>query len=433
MTQLEDGTAGRTHWHGSEEAPATREPAVGYGGYAPRPAGLFPISRGIVDVTALPVPLQHVFDEFDQAATQPFVGLTSNGEVVPGLYPLQNTGISTAPIVDAANRYLSLLDAEQREQAVRPVNSPAWRAWINAFAPRPPTGVLLDAATPTQREAALSLFETALSPQGFTDLRTAMRINAALAHVAQGYEDTLREYMYWVTIFGEPSVEHPWGIQLFGHHAAVNIFITGSQLTIGPMFLGAEPRVVVGGTNDGLRAFDDERALALALMHSLSIEQRKTAVLSASIRWDDLPPELAHPTEGRMRGSVGRDNAIVPLDGLSASTLSEEQRGMLRSLIVRYIGRIPEEHARIRMAQVDEYLDETHFAWVGDVDPEKPFYYKVQSPVVFIELDCHSGIFLSNDDPEPFHVHTIMRTPNGNDYGRAWLQEYERGETPNDL
>jgi hypothetical protein len=230
--------------------------------------------------------------------------------------------------------------------------------------------------------------------------------------------------MYWVVVYGEPSAEHPWGIQLFGHHAAVNIFIVGSQLTIGPMFLGAEPRVVVGGTDDGLRAFDDEQALALALMRSLSSEQRERATLSTSVRWDDLPPELAHPTEGRMRGAVGRDNAIVPLDGISASEFTDEQRNMLRALIARYIGRLPEEHARLRLAQIDEHLDETSFAWAGDVDPEKPFYYKVQSAVVFIELDCHSGIFLSNDDPEPFHVHTIMRTPNGNDYGRAWLREY---------
>jgi len=46
----------------------------------------------------------------------------------------------------------------------------------------------------------------------------------------------------------------------------------------------------------------------------------------------------------------------------------------------------------------------------------QPFYYKIQSPVIFIELYAHSGIFLSNDDPEPFHIHNIIRTPNGNDY-----------------
>jgi len=33
-------------------------------------------------------------------------------------------------------------------------------------------------------------------------------------------------------------------------------------------------------------------------------------------------------------------------------------------------------------------------------------------------------VFLANDEPEPFHVHTIIRTPNGNDYGRDLLRQH---------
>jgi hypothetical protein len=36
---------------------------------------------------------------------------------------------------------------------------------------------------------------------------------------------------------------------------------------------------------------------------------------------------------------------------------------------------------------------------------------------VFIEFDHHAGVFLTNAEPAKFHVHTIVRTPNGNDYG----------------
>jgi hypothetical protein len=42
--------------------------------------------------------------------------------------------------------------------------------------------------------------------------------------------------------------------------------------------------------------------------------------------------------------------------------------------------------------------------------------------VILIEFDHHPGIFLDNDEPEPFHVHTIVRTPNGGDYGFGLLQ-----------
>jgi len=32
-------------------------------------------------------------------------------------------------------------------------------------------------------------------------------------------------------------------------------------------------------------------------------------------------------------------------------------------------------------------------------------------------------VFLSNDEPAPFHMHTVVRTPNGNDYGRELVRQ----------
>jgi Protein of unknown function (DUF3500) len=304
---------------------------------------------------------------------------------------------------------------------VLPVDAPQWRGWINAFAPKPPHGVLLDEASPQTREAAMAVVGAATSPQGFAQIRTAMRINQALGAIAPGYEDTLREFMYWFTVFGEPSTTEPWGFQLYGHHACVNVFVVGNQLTIGPMFVGAEPRVVESGEHAGLRAFDDELSLGLAVMASLTSDQRAQAVLSESVQWADLPAHLAHPTEGRMRGSVARDNAVVPTEGVRVSDLGDEPRARVRALIAHFAGRLPAEQAARKLAEVDAHLDDTTFAWAGAATEGAPFYYKVHSPVIFIELDAHSGIFLSNDDPEPFHIHTIVRIPNGNDYGRAYL------------
>jgi hypothetical protein len=36
----------------------------------------------------------------------------------------------------------------------------------------------------------------------------------------------------------------------------------------------------------------------------------------------------------------------------------------------------------------------------------------------------HRGIFLENNEPEKFHVHTMVRTPNGNDYGKDLLRQH---------
>jgi Protein of unknown function (DUF3500) len=42
--------------------------------------------------------------------------------------------------------------------------------------------------------------------------------------------------------------------------------------------------------------------------------------------------------------------------------------------------------------------------------------------VVLIEFDHQQGVVLNNNEPERFHVHAIVRTPNGNDYGMDLLR-----------
>ena len=78
---------------------------------------------------------------------------------------------------------------------------------------------------------------------------------------------------------------------------------------------------------------------------------------------------------------------------------------------------MPEGPRAARIAEVERHLADTHFCWIGGFSEDSPFYYRVQSPVVFIEFDHHAGVFLTNAEPAKFHVHTIVRTPNGNDYG----------------
>jgi hypothetical protein len=73
---------------------------------------------------------------------------------------------------------------------------------------------------------------------------------------------------------------------------------------------------------------------------------------------------------------------------------------------------------------VEEHLDETYFSWIGSMEENRPFYYRIQSPVIMAEFDHHSGILLSNKEPMTFHIHTIVRTPNGNDYGSDLLRQH---------
>ena len=48
--------------------------------------------------------------------------------------------------------------------------------------------------------------------------------------------------------------------------------------------------------------------------------------------------------------------------------------------------------------------------------------YPIESPVIFIAFDHHAGVFLTNDEPAKARGPTIVRTPNGNDYGIGLLR-----------
>jgi hypothetical protein len=106
----------------------------------------------------------------------------------------------------------------------------------------------------------------------------------------------------------------------------------------------------------------------------------------------------------------------------------------LVDLVAEYVGNMADGHARVRMDEVRAHLDETFFAWIGDTAPQAAFYYRVQSPVILIEFDHQGPIALPGprDVPTREHVHTVVRTPNGNDYGKELLrQHYEthRGDS----
>jgi hypothetical protein len=45
-------------------------------------------------------------------------------------------------------------------------------------------------------------------------------------------------------------------------------------------------------------------------------------------------------------------------------------------------------------------------------------------PVVLIEFDHHPGVAFDNVVPSRNHIHTVVRTPNGGDYGLDLLRQH---------
>jgi len=104
--------------------------------------------------------------------------------------------------------------------------------------------------------------------------------------------------------------------------------------------------------------------------------------------------------------------------------MSGKQKDLMHALIELYTGRARAGHAEIDFETAKKHLSETRFAWAGPCDDASPFYYKVQSPVIIIEFDHQSGTAFQGDEPTRHHIHTVVRTPNGNDYGKDLLRQH---------
>lgn len=359
---------------------------------------------------------QELFGGWAELAKAPFTGITTDGRIVPDLFSLQPSDAPTPEMIAAVTALLGCVLPEQRAAMSFPIDSDVWRQWQNTELYVEHYGLRLDEVTDSVREAVMGVLRASLSPKGYEISREVMRLNRFLGDLV-GSPAVLGEWSYTFSLFGTPSTNEPWGWQLFGHHLTLSCFVLGRQMVLTPTFLGAEPAYADSGPFAGTSLFEDEERAGLALMRSLSQEQQRRAIVAHSMVGGDLPPGRRHFADNLHVGGAHQDNRIVPYEGLQGSALSVAQRRQLLDLVAAYVAPLPAGPYAARMDEIERHLADTRFCWIGGHDPASPFYYRIQSPVVFIEFDHHAGVFLTNAEPAKFHVHTIVRTPNGNDYG----------------
>lgn len=345
---------------------------------------------------------------------EPFRGVTTDGTVVEGLFPLRSTGVSTEPLRLAAERFLAGLTASQRERTTFPADDIEWRRWNNVHR-YAREGVSFEEMSEQQRELGFDLMAAGLSAKGLQTSRDIMRLNGHLADIRENYEE-YGEYLYHLTVMGEPSATEPWGWQLDGHHLIINYFVLGDQVVMTPTFMGSEPVVALQGRFAGTAVLQDEQEAGLALMRALRPAQRRAAIIETE------------KVRNNALAQAFRDNLVLDFAGIRATELDAVQRAALLELMGRYVGNLAEGHARVRMEEVEARLDDTWFAWIGGTGGEDAFYYRVHSPVILIEFDHQLPVALPGPRvPGRAHIHTVVRTPNGNDYGKDLLrQHYER-------
>jgi hypothetical protein len=354
-------------------------------------------------------------EAYEEGGLGPFKGITTNGEIVPGLFDIRPTGASTEAVRNAAERFIATLTPVQLARTMYPVDDVEWRKWMNQhFYAR--QGVCFAEMTDAQREATFGLMRVTLSARGFELTRNIMRLNETLAEMSNDH-DFLGEWLYYIQVFGKPSATEPWGWKLEGHHAIINYFVLGDQVVMTPLFVGSEPARATSGKYKGTEVLQQEQNEGLLMLQSLPAAQQKQAVLNFS------------KTGNNNLTEAFKDNVVIDYAGLRTHDLAEPVRQRFRDLIHLYVSNMDDAHSRVKMDEVDRHLDNTWFTWIGGTQADSAFYYRVQSPVIAIEFDHQQPANLTkfaSDPKKPTqqHIHCVVRTPNGNDYGKDLLRQH---------
>jgi len=347
---------------------------------------------------------------------EPFRGVTTTGTPEAGLFTLKSTGVSTEPVRLAAVKFLAALTPGQRARSTFAVDDPEWRKWMNQhFYVR--QGVNFQEMSEAQREAAFGLMRAGLSAKGLQLSQDIMKLNHTLGELNHDDFVSYGRWLYHVTIMGEPSATKPWGWQVDGHHLIINYFVLGDQVVMSPVFVGSEPVRAPSGVFEGVTILQAEQNAGLAFFRSLDAGQRQRAVLEANKSGNNNLTEAF------------KDNAVVPYAGLPASALDSAQQNRLLELAGLFVGNMDDGHARVKRDEIQAHLSRTYFAWIGGAADVSVFYFRIHSPVVLIEFDHQRPANLKHLAKDPGlpnreHIHVVVRTPNGNDYGKDLLRQH---------
>lgn len=349
-------------------------------------------------------------------------------------------------MVETARRWLDNLDAVQLARAARPwTDDEERRRWF--YTPTDHGGLAVREMSARQHGLALQVLASGLSTAGYNTATTVMGLENVLDHVegwgvTWGRERGRDPGLYWLAVFGEPSVTGSWGWRFGGHHVSVNHTIVNGRLASStPCFLGADPAESpllgghllrpLGATEDLarelMRSFDDAQR-ARALLHAVapvdlvganrSFVQEGDTVLPLGELWRErfTDPNLRERVDAMHSGAESKAGVdgdhlrAVALSehpkGLAAVDMSADQRDQLIKVLSVFIDRAPDEVAEHESQKfAGERLLDVHFAWAGGTEKGEPHYYRLQAPALLAEYD--------NTQRDVNHIHTVWRDPGG--------------------
>jgi hypothetical protein len=180
--------------------------------------------------------------------------------------------------------WLETLDEDQRQKALLPFDSPERTNWNFIPLPTRKGLPLMDMSVP-QQTAALRAGRAALSEAGYDKASKIMLLEGVLRQM-EGPDSHERRNpeKYYLTIYGRPSPQNPWGMSFEGHHLSLNFVCRdGKVVATTPQFVAANPAKIMseveGPLGKGTQVLRLEEELAFELINELPGEQKNKAII----------------------------------------------------------------------------------------------------------------------------------------------------------
>ncbi len=161
----------------------------------------------------------------------PFVGITTDG-VRADRSALARRARRRSPLrrsLTPRSRSCSRSLRRSESQACLPMDAPQWREWTNVHVAFWRHGVMLDHAV-----------ASAARPRARHPARHAVGTGLRLRHRDHGAQrarcqlkddhDSYGQWLYFVSIYGTPGGDEPWGWQIDGHHLVISTVVFDGRI-----------------------------------------------------------------------------------------------------------------------------------------------------------------------------------------------------------
>lgn len=311
-------------------------------------------------------------------------------------------------VLNATVSFLNNLSAEQKKEAVFPLESEERTNWF--YTPVPRKGLDYRKLNKEQKKLAMEILSASLSENGSSTAKSIMQLEGVL-HVLENRpagSDHRDPEKYYFSIFGEPSSDKPWAWRIEGHHLSLNYSSANGKISSAtPLFFGTNPARVPANMplQEGTEVLQKETQMGFDFLFSLTSEQKATARTSEKAPYD-------------MVSSNNKMAEVNQSEGLSYEQMNSDQKEAFINILKYYIRRTPYGFATELLQKVEDVgFEQLRFVWMGAEKWGAGHYYRIAHPVILVEYDCTQN--------NANHVHTVVRDLT-NDWGEDLIQRHIR-------